>query len=257
MKNQYFGDVNDYRKYGLLRALGAKGKLSIAVCWMLTLNGGRSGGRLVQYLQRPGQWRQYDPELFDQLQDWVVYRRVRDVGVAKEAGLIPGAGYCAGFLQDDAKDREKYFQCFWAVMEGRDLVFFDPDIGLEVQSRPYGQQGSSQYLYWHELVAGWERGHSLLVYQHFRRERREAFIECMARQMQARTGAATVHFFRTSHVVFFLLPALAQGESFEQRIGSVAEAWNGQIQIGRIDALQERQRGLSAAPFGQEEKKHV
>ena len=36
MKNQYFGDVNDYRKYGLLRLLGRAGKVKIGVCWMLT-----------------------------------------------------------------------------------------------------------------------------------------------------------------------------------------------------------------------------
>ena len=35
MKNQYFGDIGDYGKYGLLRFLGERG-LSIAVNWYLT-----------------------------------------------------------------------------------------------------------------------------------------------------------------------------------------------------------------------------
>jgi len=35
MKNQYFGDINDYRKYGLLRCFAEAG-LNIGVCWMLT-----------------------------------------------------------------------------------------------------------------------------------------------------------------------------------------------------------------------------
>jgi len=38
MKNQYFGDINDYRKYGLLRGLSNKGEISTLVCWMLTEN---------------------------------------------------------------------------------------------------------------------------------------------------------------------------------------------------------------------------
>jgi len=33
MKNQYFGDINDYRKYGLLRTLTG-GQIKTAVCWM-------------------------------------------------------------------------------------------------------------------------------------------------------------------------------------------------------------------------------
>ena len=36
MKNQYFGDINDYRKYGLIRLLADGGKIKAGVCWMLT-----------------------------------------------------------------------------------------------------------------------------------------------------------------------------------------------------------------------------
>jgi hypothetical protein len=231
VKNQYFGDINDFRKYGLLRALGAKGNLSIAVCWMLTPDDGRSDGRFVQYLQRPEQWQPYDPELFDQMRYWVVSRGARDIHLVEKANLIPGARYHAHLLSDDAKQREEYFQRFWTTAEGCDLVFFDPDNGVEVKSKPYGQTGSAKYLYWRELVTGWEKGYSVLVYQHFRREQRSRFMERMARTMQARTGAATVYAFHTSHVVFFLLPALARREIFEQRIGDVAETWNGQIEV--------------------------
>ena len=52
MKNQYFGDVNDYRKYGLLRLLAHAG-LKIGVCWMLTEDG-RKGAR-----KRNGEQRRY------------------------------------------------------------------------------------------------------------------------------------------------------------------------------------------------------
>jgi hypothetical protein len=47
MKNQYFGDVNDYRKYGLLRSLTAGGRITTTVCWMLTPDDGRPDGRLT------------------------------------------------------------------------------------------------------------------------------------------------------------------------------------------------------------------
>ena len=34
MKDQYFGDINDYRKYGILRALQSKGQRTLLVAWM-------------------------------------------------------------------------------------------------------------------------------------------------------------------------------------------------------------------------------
>jgi hypothetical protein len=40
MKNQYFGDINDYRKYGLLRILSDEGSMRTGVCWMLTRDDG-------------------------------------------------------------------------------------------------------------------------------------------------------------------------------------------------------------------------
>lgn len=39
VKNQYFSDINDYRKYGLLRLLTSGGKLKTAVCWILMPEG--------------------------------------------------------------------------------------------------------------------------------------------------------------------------------------------------------------------------
>lgn len=53
MKNQYFGDINDYHKYGLLRLLGGGGELATAVCWMLTPDDGRSDGGHTGYLHAP------------------------------------------------------------------------------------------------------------------------------------------------------------------------------------------------------------
>ena len=45
MKNQHFGDISDYRKYGLLRALQSSGDGRLLVAWMLTPDdGSRDGG---------------------------------------------------------------------------------------------------------------------------------------------------------------------------------------------------------------------
>ena len=67
MKNQFFADVNDYRKYGLLRTLVGTGEMKAAICWTLTNNDARTDGKFVDYLNHPGKWRKYDPHLFDTL----------------------------------------------------------------------------------------------------------------------------------------------------------------------------------------------
>jgi hypothetical protein len=67
MKNQCFGDISDYRKYGLLRILSAGGEISSGVCWMLTPSDGRTDGQFLRYLDQRARWRGFDPELFDHL----------------------------------------------------------------------------------------------------------------------------------------------------------------------------------------------
>ena len=52
MKNQYFGDIGDYGKYGLLKFLGER-DVKIAVNWYLTKNDqNKSGdGGFIDYLK--------------------------------------------------------------------------------------------------------------------------------------------------------------------------------------------------------------
>ena len=67
MKDQYFGDVNDFRKYALLRSLVIPDGLRLGVCWMLTESDGKPDGNFLAYLFKPKTYRNIDPELFDWL----------------------------------------------------------------------------------------------------------------------------------------------------------------------------------------------
>jgi len=64
------------------------------------------------------------------------------------------------------------------------LVFFDPDMGLEV-SKPRRRKLSCQYLYWDELQATFDAGSSVLIYQHFPRQKRDEYIPGIAQQLKA------------------------------------------------------------------------
>jgi hypothetical protein len=55
MKNQYFADVNDYFKYGLLRCF-AHAEFRLGVCWMLTPDDRGPDGRKTKYLSQRQTW---------------------------------------------------------------------------------------------------------------------------------------------------------------------------------------------------------
>jgi hypothetical protein len=67
VKEQYVGDVNDYRKYALLRHLAKAGGIRVGVCWILTPPDDRPDGDMNAYLDQPDRWQAYDPDLFKQL----------------------------------------------------------------------------------------------------------------------------------------------------------------------------------------------
>ena len=87
MKNQYFGDINDYRKYGLLRSLADGGSLKIGICWMLTPDDGRSHGSDTNYLDSPNGIDDCDSKLFRKLRQ--IVKNSRSVFEAENNSLIP------------------------------------------------------------------------------------------------------------------------------------------------------------------------
>lgn len=205
MKEQYVGDVNDYRKYALLRALADGGENRIGVCWMLTPSDGSTDGNKRAYLQHPAKHRHHDPELFDILagvRDDSDHRRLRHI---EESGAISGARYFNEQLYDNASERRAYMEACRAAFADVDLVFFDPDNGLEVKKPRIGHQGSSKFLFEEELAACYATGKSVLVYQHFPFIPRDVFIASCVERLRRLGPDATVGTYQTAHVVFLLL----------------------------------------------------
>jgi integrase len=229
MKHQYFGDINDFLKYALLRTIGQASGLRLAVCWMLTPDDGRSDGGKTTYLDTPATWRHYDPELFDLLND-AVSRGPRNISVAETGNMLPGAVYHADILQDDLRSRRQYFD----RLEGRaavsDLVFFDPDNGMEVKSKPKGRKGSAKYLHWEEAKRFSALGKSLIVFQHFARVERGAFIAALRQRFEKECGVGWVGALRTSNVAYFVVPAVAHEAELQAACAAVGRRWYPQVQ---------------------------
>lgn len=238
MKDQYFGDLNDFKKYGLLRILTAWGELSMAVCWMLTEPDGRTDGRFITYLREPHKWRGYDPELFESLAKCLATPGYRSVSWADAVRILPSAGLFPKILKDDPEARALYFEKFTKMAKGSDLVFFDPDNGIEVPSVPYGKKNSAKYLYWNELIAAWKLKQSVIVYQHFPRTEHLQFTQDAVEELQLRTGCTDVMTFTTTNVLYLLAPQPRHVAFFHRQGEELGRVWGSHIRV----ALHQRQR---------------
>ena len=142
MQNKYTGDIGDFAKYGLLRAL-SKGK-RLGIAWYLYPDEKHNkDGRHVEYLEKPDVWRSLDRDVFEVLgrivdEDKRCIAR-RSVAVVEASGLLPEAKFANERLDTDippsawARRKEWRFGWFERVrktLSGCQIVFADPDNGL-------------------------------------------------------------------------------------------------------------------------------
>ncbi len=225
MKNKYFGDINDYRKYGLIRVILCSYKFRLLVAWMLTPDDPKNDGKFTDYLSQSDDWRQYDEELYDGLKHLMNTPGIRNVGRIEKTNLLPGAKYFSREVPDSSDDRRDWFQDLLSNTKDSDLVFLDPDNGIEVNSKPYGRKDSSKYLYWHEISGLWGQGKSLLIYQHFCREKRQLFIRRLKEDLKNKTKGSLIAAFTTSRVVFFLVLQPKHQKYYDSIMAHVEKYW--------------------------------
>lgn len=133
MQDRYTGDVGDYIKYALLRALSRGRRLGVA--WYLYPDEGHnSDGKHTAYLHDSKQWRGLDPELFDTMKS--IVESDRAVRAVEESGVLPAVFASnlldQGFAHYSVRDalRKQWFDTVLDELKECDLVFADPDNGL-------------------------------------------------------------------------------------------------------------------------------
>lgn len=230
MRNQFFGDVNDYVKYGLLRAICDPQQLPVAVCWMLTPDGGEGHGQRTGYLSEPEVWHYVDPSLYDSL-GLAVRGGQRDVTWAREHHLLPGAVYQEGSISPGGPERKVYFSELWRMAGQAQLVFFDPDRGIEVPSVPYGTKASPKYIYWPELRETYKRGISVLIYQHYPRRPHDLFAAEMIAALGKQLEALSVWGYSTNNVLFLLAAQPHHAELVARRSQQFAMRWGPYVRV--------------------------
>ena len=182
------------------------------------------------YLDQPQRWSGYDPELFDAIRAPLAHGARRHVALIEHAGVLPGVEYFADTVPEAGDTRGRWLRALQARAERCELLFLDPDNGLEVRSTPFGRRGSSKFVYWHEVSALWERRCSLLIFQHFTRERRARFIPRMLAALGDAAAGARVEAYCTARVLF-LLALQPEHQALHDAISTeVRTSWRGQIE---------------------------
>ena len=230
MQNRYVGDVGDFGKYGLLRALcmpdGDKyPALRLGVVWYLTSdethnNDGRHIGYLEPTPKNLQAFRACDPSLYDNLGE-IVRSGDRSVSAIRRKGILPeDTIYYERIL--DLKGNRIRSKPSSRVLERQEwvagalestqtchVVFVDPDNGIGTMAQAYSRLGS-KYVLLEELLPYYDRGQTLVIYHHLNRQATaEIQIEERLTQARQQVGVSAqvmaLRYRRGSPRVFYIL----------------------------------------------------
>ena len=247
MQDRYTGDVGDFGKYGMLRRLcGLRDEdadpLKLGVVWYrpplsIVASDPADDGKHTGYLQS-GQdepFRCCDPPLYDALRE-IVKRCDRRIEAVEETDLLgPGTVFYGHQIPnpgertrggDRVRDRLRWVEDALEVTAGCDVVFLDPDNGLEPQS--ISTTNAPKYAYLSEVEKWFGRGQSVVVYHHLGRNGTHA--EQIARWLKRlghRFGPAEIfalHFRRGTARAFFVLATECYAPILRERAQALADS---------------------------------
>ena len=183
MQNRYTGDVGDFAKYGLMRQFSGAG-FRTALSWYLFPDENHNAdGKHIAYIGRD-EFKKCDPKLHDQMERLVNnnQRNINAVEKSKILGIntqfhnevldlstLPSSSGKVGRQQRTEK-RKKWLSDCVSKTDGADIVFFDPDNGIEGSNpKPLSNKGA-KFLYWSDLDWFTQKNQSLVIYNHASRQ---------------------------------------------------------------------------------------
>lgn len=247
MQNSYFGDIGDYGKYGLLRFLSGVTsndtypKLSLGFMWYLVNDGGSNAdGQFIRYLNQLQNFSGYDPELFDFLKETVIVKNYRNVQALESSDLMPNSLYYDKQLvfpstlavteqrrNHNSNIRQEWFDEGLSQLKDCDVIFLDPDNGLEVDSyKPYSKNGP-KYVSREELRQVLQNNlhQTVVLYQHIARIKGQNAAQQIESKIQfiRELGAEIVYavtFSNYSKRVYFIIPSHKHHDVITKRVRS-------------------------------------
>jgi hypothetical protein len=225
MQNRYVGDIGDYVKFAILRALSPDRRLGVA-WWLYEDEDHNKNGRHTTYLDAPEKWRHLDPALYDGLKK-IVGSGKRDVKLFQDANLLPGAKFhdtlvpTLGTPAERKAQRVRWYEQLKRDLAESDLVFLDPDNGLETDGFSAGAKDAGKSVSISELVGLDQTGRTLIVYHHQTRRKGGHFEEIRHWSSKLAENFRSVDAIRSkpySPRVFFILNATPEIQDNAKRM---------------------------------------
>ena len=192
MQDRFVGDIGDFGKYGLLRAIcgiapRAEPKRSLGVVWYVpdddTVEKASDGhGQDVGYLfdtRMQAKLRRCDCVLYDRLKEIVSENRC--LAEIKRREVLGSEAdrevcFCFNSLPRDRQQRERWVGDAVETVRGKDIIFCDPDTGLVPQS---SRGNSPQHVLASEISSFLEtaRSSTVVVYQYLHPGTRDSQLD--------------------------------------------------------------------------------
>lgn len=183
MQNRYVGDVGDFGKYGLLRNI-SKSNLTIGINWYLTLDeSGNEDGKHISYLQKDD-YRECDNDLYNILNELVLQNQ-RNIASIEKSNILHNATIFYNEILDFNKEtncaNKMDLRRSWHVkaierLSSSDIVFLDPDNGLQVKSTSLTSEKGNKYIGYNELEDYFKLNKSIIFYNHRERKSEEEYL---------------------------------------------------------------------------------
>lgn len=229
MQNRYTGDIGDFAKLGLLRALQTAG-LTIGVNWYLVPDESHNDdGRFTNYPSL----RSCDEALWDALKAILDEASLdpdqRNVSKLQTDCILKAEFYSEPLdFTDNNKSERTAIRNDWHThalekLKDLDLVFVDPDNGLLVPTAA-GTAKENKFVTPDELAAYYHQGSTVFYYQHKAR-RPDSFyadqhLELLRKPEFKNASGLGLKFHKTSQRYFFFLVQPAHLESMRKGIHS-------------------------------------
>ena len=179
MQNRYSGDIGDFSKLGLLRAL-VPCNIPIGINWYLVPDDEKKGdGRHVEYLENE-EFRQCDEKLWLEL--GIVVHGERSVSALQSEDILPAFHYSdeldfSGKKKAEREEiRKKWHDRAVKQLSAAGIIFADPDNGLIVPSAKETVR-ENKYILPNEIVDYYRQGATVIYYQHKARKPDEFYTD--------------------------------------------------------------------------------
>ncbi len=179
MQDRYAGDIGDFGKFALLKAIQEQG-LAVGVNWYkvddLALEKKADGSYKNRdgEIQIPPILRSCDGKLADVLTN-ISGRPDRSIAALEKADLIPGTIYYNDAVT--VTQRGEWHHRALQELKGADIIFLDPDNGLLVKSVGAKSAKSVKYVFYEEVWDYLEHKKSVLIYNHRCRKPEKEYFE--------------------------------------------------------------------------------